>query len=153
MVRAIVIAAVLGLRLRPDGILITGEQGRGQAFYEYRKPKAEFTDPVGLELYERFVRLLDRKNSIVAALAGQIAQEQFDPDSPDYAADDKEYVIEPLLQEEQDENPASNVREELRTKAVSLVAEHLEVIQKSAEKLLDKSMGDSQLPLEEMIPF
>jgi len=52
-----------------------------------------------LKFYERFARGIDRKNSIIAAYAGQIAQMQFDPESPDYGQDDIERVIEPLLQE------------------------------------------------------
>jgi hypothetical protein len=150
----IIIAAVLGLKLKPGGIVITDDLGKGAAFYETRWPETKYGD--NPEFHERFAKKIDRKNSILAAFAGQIAQEKFDLNSPAYDADDLEKIIEPLLQEEREEQPVSHdICEELRAESDRLVIKHWKVIAEIAKKVLAKKEDnfESRLSRDEIVPI
>lgn len=128
----IVVAAVLGLRISRHGISCDGEGG-GMSYYEFRKPKSWTAEPSEIGIRE----------TIVATLAGFIAQRKFYPECSPNGASDDENLVDALLKELlQDDFIGLDVlsRTQLEEEATTLVDRHWVPITALASSLLTKQL-------------
>jgi hypothetical protein len=84
----IAIAAVKGMRLSRHGIRVD-EDGRGIAYYDFRKPKRISTAQSEVT----------REQTIVATLAGLLSQQKFYPECSILGADCDNVLVDALLDE------------------------------------------------------
>jgi hypothetical protein len=84
----IVIAAAQGLRLSRHGVHLDAD-GRGISYYEYRKPRRFWSAPSEIK----------REHTIIATLAGLVAQQKFYPDCSTLGASDDTELVDLLLSE------------------------------------------------------
>lgn len=138
----VVVAAVLGLRLGRHGIRLDRE-GRGMSYYEFRSPRS----------WADAVPKIDIKATIVATLAGLIAQMKFYPECSTHGATDDETIVD-LLLKEQHPNDIIGVetlaRMRLQKESVELVDEHWSAIEAIAKALWAKQFTPRQIEPEPM---
>jgi len=89
----VVVAAAQGLRLSRHGIHLDAD-GRGISYYQYRKPKRFSAQPSEIS----------REHTIIATLAGLIAQQKFYPDCSVCGASDDQSFIDMLTKEIEEED-------------------------------------------------
>jgi hypothetical protein len=90
----IVIAAAQGMRLSRHGVHLDAD-GRGFAYYEYRKPRRSSDAPSEIK----------REHTIIATLAGLIAQQKFYPECSTLGASDDTNLVDLLLSEILEDEP------------------------------------------------
>lgn len=126
----VVVAAAQGMQLSRHGIHLDA-YGRGIAYYKYRKPKRFWDAPQDVE----------REPTIVATLAGLIAQQKFYPGCSTFGASDDTNLVDMLLKEIEDENgmlgfvESTRVQIDCRQKAERLVDDFWPAIEEIARTL------------------
>jgi hypothetical protein len=135
----VAIAAAKGIRLSRHGIRVD-EDGRGIAYYDFRKPKRTSTAPSEVT----------REQTIVATLAGRLSQQKFYPQCSILGADCDNVLVDELLAEIGNEDPIFGLRQlttqvELHEEAVGLVEAHWPKIKAIGQELWAQPYTTKQL--------
>jgi hypothetical protein len=113
-----VVAAVLGLRLSLRGIHLSPD-GNGVTYYEFRNPRR----------FSNAHSHVGREHTIIATLAGVIAQKKFHPRCSTAGANDDRNIVDMLVQEVEEEYDFAE--------AALLQAQWAEELPKEAKRLVD----------------
>jgi hypothetical protein len=124
-----VVAAAQGMRLSRHGVHVDAD-GRGMAFYDFRKPLRISTAP----------SLVTREQTIIATHAGLIAQQKFHPGCSVLGASDDNCLVDELLKEIEAEgdfigSEYLRAQLDLPVAAKNLVHNHWSAIEAVAQEL------------------